>query len=126
MSLAAAASTGASETQMPGAFVGGTGTAATEGPAHTSLDRERQSGDGYLYSASSRVMNRTKIVFLVQSGDRAEREFDLGDTVIQVKQSLLANWPENFAIKPTDTSDLRILYRGHFLDDKDTLSGKFI
>ncbi|KAJ2373189.1 hypothetical protein IW150_003744, partial [Coemansia sp. RSA 2607] len=76
-------------------------------------------------SGSGQTATKTvKLVFLLHSGERAEREFKPTDTIYQVKAGLVDNWPENFAVKPSAISDLRILYSGHFLDDKAVLAGK--
>ncbi|KAJ2846077.1 hypothetical protein J3B02_004504, partial [Coemansia erecta] len=85
-------------------------------------DYGRHSDDSLGDSGSPQLGDTVKLVFLIQSGDRAEREFKPSETILQVKQSLLESWPENFAGQPSATSDLRILYRGHFLDDKATLA----
>ncbi|KAJ2727075.1 hypothetical protein GGI07_000193 [Coemansia sp. Benny D115] len=104
---------------------------AAVGPAHTDdhqapLGHEREESSDVSQDSGSEQgsANVYKMVFLVQAGDRAERQFKAGDSIQQVKQALVNDWPDNFPPKPSALSDLRILYRGHFLDDKMALSGK--
>ncbi|KAJ1828679.1 hypothetical protein LPJ56_000961 [Coemansia sp. RSA 2599] len=106
---------------LAGASVG----AGSETSTQTPPDHEygRHSDDDLDGGDSPRLGDTVRLVFLIQSGDRAEREFKPSETILQVKQSLLDSWPENFAGQPSATSDLRILYQGHFLDDKATLAG---
>ncbi|KAJ2229379.1 hypothetical protein IWW45_006221 [Coemansia sp. RSA 485] len=96
----------------------------SETSTQTSPDQEygRRSDENLDSSSSPQLGDSVKLVFLIQSGDKAEREFKPSETILQVKQSLLDSWPENFAAQPSATSDLRVLYRGHFLDDKATLA----
>ncbi|KAJ1721291.1 hypothetical protein LPJ53_004167 [Coemansia erecta] len=114
------AAAAASATTSAGVISGGSSELSAPGLSDSAWkDSDENVGTG---SSGQTAANAVKLVFLLHSGERAEREYKPTDTIYQVKAALVDNWPENFAAKPSATSDLRILYSGHFLDDKAVLA----
>lgn len=65
--------------------------------------------------------NKVRLDILLLDGQRRFFVFDADSSVKSVREYIFAEWPQDWPPRPMSSSNMRLLYLGHVLDDKASL-----
>ncbi|KAL1923798.1 uncharacterized protein VTP21DRAFT_8778 [Calcarisporiella thermophila] len=96
-------------------------------PKTPSINQEEQLREQSNLSEQVTSPSLVTLTLLLVSGKRSAFDFTTQQTVKEVKEGILEQWPKEWiSEKPPSASNLRLLHLGRFLDDSTTLESNGI